>query len=146
MDYYPVKIKRLWFILFVIFFSLTCNDTDFECDQHDISDCNSDDDDNKTNIRVLNSSDYDFCNVVISTTGEGRNHGEIKSGENTCYREYDKAYRYAYVSLMIDGEDLVIQPIDYVGETPLGIGYFTYHLDIEEINNKKQLSIYTTTD
>jgi len=128
--------KRLWFILFVIFFSLTCNDTDFECDQHDISDCNSDDDDNKTNIRVLNSSDYDFCNVVISTTGEGRNHGEIKS----------KAYRYAYVSLMIDGEDLVIQPIDYVGETPLGIGYFTYHLDIEEINNKKQLSIYTTTD
>ena len=138
------KLKRLWLILFVIFFSLTCNDTDFECDQHDISDCNSDD--KKTNIRVLNSSDYDFCNVVISTTGECRNHGKIKSGKYTCYREYDKAYNYAYVSLMIDGEDLVIQPIDYVGETPLGIGYFTYHLDVEEINNKKQLSIYTTTD
>jgi hypothetical protein len=132
--------KRLWFILFVTFFFLTCNDTDFECDQHDISDCNSDD--KKTNIRVLNSSEYDLCNVVI----ESRNHGEINSGENTCYRGYDKAYRYAYVSLTIDGEDLVIQPIDYVGETPLGIGYFTYHLDVEEINNKKRLSIYTTTD
>ena len=129
--------KRLWLILFVVFFSLTCNDTDFECDQHDISDCNSDDDDNKTNIRVFNNSEYDLCNVVISID-ESRNHGEIKSGENTCYRGYDKAYRYAYVSLMIDGEDLVIQPIDYVGETPLGIGYFTYYLDVEEINNKKQ--------
>ena len=137
------RMKHLWLVLFIIFFSLTCNYTDFECDQHDISDCNSDD--KKTNIRVFNSSDYDFCNVVISI-GEGRKHGEIKSGENTCYREYDKAYRYAYVSLMIDGEDLVIQPTDYVGETPLGIGYFTYHLDLEEINNKKQLSIYTTTD
>jgi hypothetical protein len=93
----------------------------------------------------LNSSDYDFCNVVINLS-EGRNHGEIKSGENTCYREYDKAYRYAYVSLTIDGEDLVVQPIDYVGETPLGIGYFTYHLEIEEINKKKHLYIYTTAD
>lgn len=135
--------KRLGVILFIIFFSLTCNDTDFKCDQHKISKCNSDD--KKTNIRVLNSSDYDFCNVVINLS-EGRNHGEIKSGENTCYREYDKAYRYAYVSLTIDGEDLVVQPIDYVGETPLGIGYFTYHLDIEEINKKKHLYIYTTAD
>ena len=99
----------------------------------------------KTNIRVFNNSEYDLCNVVISID-ESRNHGEIKSGENTCYRGYDKAYRYAYVSLMIDGEDLVIQPKDYVGETPLGIGYFTYYLDVEEINNKKQLSITTTTD
>ena len=47
---------------------------------------------------------------------------------------------------MIDGDDLVIQPIDYVGETPLGIGYFTYHLDIEERNNNMHLSITTTTD
>jgi hypothetical protein len=135
--------KRPRAILFVLFFSLTCNDTDFECEQHDISDCNSDD--KKTNIRVINSSDYDFCNVVIGNS-ENRNYGEIKSGENTCYHGYDKAYRYAYVSLTIEGEDLVIQPIDYFGETPLGIGYFTYHLDVEEINNKKQLSIATTTD
>jgi len=40
----------------------------------------------------------------------------------------------------------VIQPIDYVGETLLGVGYFTYHLDVEKINNKKQLSIYATSD
>jgi hypothetical protein len=136
--------KRLWLIFIVTIFPLTCDSTEFECEQHNISKCNSDD--KKTNIRVFNNSDYDFCNVLISTTGEGRNHGEIKSGENTCYRTYDKAYNYAYVSLMIDGEDLVIQPIDYVGETPLGVGYFTYHLDVEEINNKKQLSIYATSD
>jgi len=135
--------KRLWVILFIVFFSFACNDTDFECDQHDISDCNSND--NKTNIRVFNNSEYDLCNVVISID-ESRNHGDIKSGENTCYRGYDKAYRFAYVSLTINGEDLVIQPIDYVGETPLEIGYFTYHLDIEEINNNMHLSITTTTD
>ncbi len=138
------RVKYIFFVLFVTIFSLTCDSTEFECEQHNISECNSDD--KKTNIRVFNNSDYDFCNVQISTTAEGRNHGEIKSGENTCYRIYDEAYNYAYVSLIIDGEDLVIQPIDYVGETLLGVGYFTYHLDVEIINNKKQLSIYATSD
>ena len=94
----------------------------------------------------MNNRNDDFCNVVSRTNEEGVNHGEIKSNENSCYHTYDIAYRYAYVSLVIDGEDLVLQPIDYVGETPLGVGYFTYHLDVEVVNNKKQLSIYTSSN
>ncbi len=136
--------KRLWLILFLSSFVVTCDRGDFECEEDVISECNTDD--KKTNIRILNNSVYNYCNVVINPDWKDRSYGQIKSGEKTCYRTFEKAYRYAYVSLRIGEKDLIIQPIDYVGETPLGVGYFTYHLDVEEINNKKQLSIYASSD
>ncbi|SVA18393.1 uncharacterized protein METZ01_LOCUS71247, partial [marine metagenome] len=45
-----------------------------------------------------------------------------------------------------DGEEYIIQPIDYVGEQPLGKGAFTYLIDVSDINNSYGLSIIATRD
>ena len=50
----------------------------------------------------------------------------------TCYRSFDTAYNYAYIQIFIDDKEFKLQPIDYVGEQPLGIGNFTYLLDISD--------------
>ena len=42
------------------------------------------------------------------------------------------AYQYAFVEIK-SGEDIyVLQPIDFVGETELPIGFYTYKLNINE--------------
>ncbi len=123
---------------------LSCNKGKDNCVEHHLDACNTDV--TKTNIRIKNNSAYDFCNVVLNPEGRYTNYGGIKGGETSCYRIYDKAYRYAYVNLYIDGEEYIIQPIDYVGEQPLGKGAFTYLIDVSDINNSYGLSIIATRD
>ena len=48
------------------------------------------------------------------------------------YQEYELAYQYAYVQITSGEEVFVLQPIDFVGETPLPIGLYTYVLNIDE--------------
>jgi hypothetical protein len=81
-----------------------------------------------TEIRVRNDSTIDFRNVVVG----GKNYGDIKRGAVTDYQTWVKAYRYSLVSLLADSKPLKIQPEDYVGETQLGDGHFTYVLTIQE--------------
>ena len=130
--------------LLILFIVLSCNKNDDNCAEHHLDTCNTDVE--KTNIRIKNNSAYDFCNVVLNPEGRYTNYGEIKGGETSCYRVYEKAYRYAYVNLYIDGEEYIIQPIDYVGEQPLGKGAFTYLIDVSDINNNYGLSIIATRD
>src|SRR5262245_36608806 len=80
-----------------------------------------------TEIRVRNDSKVDFKMVVVGQ----KEYGDIKSGATTDYQTWNTAYRYAYVSLLADAKPMKIEPIDYVGETPLGDGYFTYVLTIK---------------
>lgn len=99
-----------------------------------------------TNIRVHNASDYDFNNVEINTGHDPTvNFGDILSAATTTYKPFTVAYRYAYVRLFIDDKEFIIQPIDYVGETPLGAGNFTYVLDVVDFE-KKNLSITAKED
>ena len=90
----------------------------------------------KTNVRIENISDYDFEKVSLKPELNEGYAEEIKSGEKSCYWAFDYAYRYAYVKLEINGEEFVLQPIDYVGETKLGDGSFTYLIDVTDIDNR----------
>ncbi len=89
-----------------------------------------------TNIRVHNASFYDFENVEINPFNEPTNFGDVRRGEKTGYQPFEIAYRYAYVRLFIDDKEFIIQPIDYVGETPLGPGKFTYVLKVVDFKNR----------
>ncbi|MFK8038414.1 MAG: hypothetical protein AB8B74_09000 [Crocinitomicaceae bacterium] len=110
-------------------FLIGCNKDSLKgCEEHSKSLCNEDI--NKTNIRIINNSKYDFCNVVLNPTGGNVNYGIIEKGTSTCYKVYDKAFNYAYTSLQIGDETFTFQPIDYVGEPELGTGKFSYSIDV----------------
>lgn len=114
---------------------LSCSENEQNnCEEHSVASCNEDP--NKINIRILNQSDYDFCNVTLNPAEERTNYGAIAKGDLSCYRSYDLAYDYAYVKLYIDNQEFVIQPIDYVGEEPLTNGFYTYEIDIIDFENR----------
>lgn len=93
--------------------------------------CSNDDDVNEVNIRLSNVSDFDFENIVVNTSTGMVNFEDVTSGEQTEYKTFEKAYRYAFVELEIDGETYTLQPFDYVGEEPLKNGNYTYQIDAD---------------
>jgi hypothetical protein len=142
-----VKVNLIKLTLFLpfLFFSLSSckKDSLRQCTEHTKTPCQEKDD--KTNIRIKNISKYDFCNVTINPNIDLANYGIIKSRESTCYITFDKAYKYAYIRLNIGNKEFILQPIDYVGEQELGVGNFTYSIDVIDFDNKI-LSITTTKD
>ena len=79
-------------------------------------------------IRVRNDSNVDFKDVVVG----GETYGDIKQGATSGYQTWKLAYRYSSVSLVAGSKPLTIRPLDYVGEKPLGDGYFTFVLTIKD--------------
>jgi uncharacterized lipoprotein YehR (DUF1307 family) len=100
--------------------------------------CKDDDDSNLTGlqIRLSNVSPYKFQNIVVNTTTGNVNFEDLKSGQKSAYKEFEKAYRYAFVELEIDGKKYTLQPIDYVGETLLEDGKYTYKIDASDSNDQ----------
>ncbi|MFK8046712.1 MAG: hypothetical protein AB8B72_14530 [Crocinitomicaceae bacterium] len=121
-------------VLLILTFPSCNKDSLRGCEEHSKTLCNEDA--NKTNIRIVNASKYDMCNVVINPSGGESNYGIIEAGMGTCYRTFDLAYSYAYVSLQIGDETFIFQPIDYINEVKLGNGKFTYTLNVLDFNSR----------
>jgi hypothetical protein len=77
-------------------------------------------------IRVENRSAMDLKNVSVN----GISFGDIRRGERTKYQTIKGAYRYGHVYALTPTGPLEIFPIDYVGESPLGAGNYTYALTV----------------
>ena len=89
-------------------------------------------DSNEVQIRIKNISAFDFIDVIVNTSGGENNYGNIISNQYSDYKTYDFAYRYAFVELKIDGNILILQPTDYVGEEKLNQGRYTYEINANE--------------
>ncbi|PCI00341.1 MAG: hypothetical protein COB81_09070 [Flavobacteriaceae bacterium] len=90
-------------------------------------------------IRIKNTSPFTYHNTLINTAINDINFGTLAPEASSEYLEVKEAYRYAFVELTIDGKTYTIQPIDYVGETVLTPGKYTYNIsasDSEERLNK----------
>jgi len=83
-------------------------------------------------IRLTNVSQYDFKNITVDTSTGITPFEDIDAGESTDYQVFELAYRYAFIELEIDGETFTIQPIDYVGETPLENRLYTYQINAND--------------
>ncbi|MEN8788996.1 MAG: hypothetical protein ABF293_09020 [Flavobacteriaceae bacterium] len=93
--------------------------------------CTDRDDDLKSvNIRVHNVSDITFD--IVRVGGEEKIHENVAPDSYTSYLEYEEAYRYASIQIEAGTEFYGLLPFDFVGETPLPIGLYTYELDINE--------------
>ena len=94
-----------------------------------------------TYVRIKNVSTHDYDLLLV---GE-EFFGMLKAGQATDYRKFDQAYSYNSVKLAIDDQVLKLTPDDYVGEKPLGRGFFSYLIGVEDLANKK-LSIKAIQD
>ncbi len=106
----------------VLFVSLITLILCFSCSDRD-------DDIDAVNIRIKNVSNIPYNSVQVG--GEETVHMDIASGDFSDYLEYEVAYTYAYIRVEAE-ETYILQPIDFVGETPLSIGFYTYELNINE--------------
>lgn len=86
-------------------------------------------------IRVTNRSDRDFDQVVATFDPDRVDYGAVAKGATSDYRTVKQAYRYALVEVTAGGQTFRFHPIDYVGETPLEPGRYTYALNIEPSDN-----------
>ena len=80
------------------------------------------------NIRVKNQTNFTFNRVQVGA--DDMVHENVAPGEYSEYLEYETAYRYAYIRIEADSTDHVLQPIDFVGEDSLNVGFYTYELDV----------------
>lgn len=83
-------------------------------------------------IRVANESDVRFDQVVVNFPNQEENYGAIDAGGVSTYRQVGEAYRYAHLQVRIGERDLVMQPMDFVGESLLTSGRYTYVLDVDD--------------
>jgi len=94
-----------------------------------VASCTDRDDDlTEVNIRIKNLSSFTFDEVQVGN--QETVYSDVAPGGYSEYLPYETAYRYAYVSIKIGEDTLVLQPIDYVGEQELPIGLYTYELNV----------------
>ncbi len=96
--------------------------------------CSKDDVDKYTHvyIRLSNISPYKFENIVVNDVP----FGDLDAGATSDYKLFDEIYSYAFIELEIDGETYTLQPIDYVGESPLESGHYTYQLNTNDTGER----------
>jgi hypothetical protein len=82
------------------------------------------------NVRVANNSSFPFDGVEVVFPENEVDYGSVSAHGVSRYAPVETAYQYAYIEVQIGDEVLKIQPIDYVGEKPLGPGFYTYRLNV----------------
>ncbi|MCX2719298.1 hypothetical protein [Lentiprolixibacter aurantiacus] len=93
--------------------------------------CTDQDDDlAAVNIRVKNVSGLVFDSVLVGESTEA--FTDLVPDDYSEYQEFDTAYTYAFIQITSGEEIYTLQPIDFVGETPLPFGFYTYELDVTD--------------
>lgn len=87
-------------------------------------------------IRVKNISNFDFDEIVIWE----ENLGPLESLKNSYYFIKEPAYDKASISVKIDTFQFSMTVVDYVGETSLRRGKYTFEVDLSELSNQGYLT------
>ena len=117
--------KKLILLSLLLAFGISCNNDD-PIDLNDI------------NIRIINSSSQTFKSVYVHSGNGVNTYVNIRPGQSSDYKSYTEAYRYGYIEVKTLTKEYKIQPFDYVGETVLKSGKYSYQLSIVE--NKLELT------
>ena len=96
-------------------------------------------------IRIHNASRYKFENIIVASGGSTISYEDLLFNRKSTYKTFDIAYSYAFVELQINGKTYTIQPIDYVGETVLENGNYTYKITVNS-NQYQELSLELIKD
>lgn len=88
--------------------------------------------DGPVEIRVENASAELMEDVLVGFPSGNVQYGDVVAGGVTGYRTVERAYRYAFVRVVVQDDTIRLQPIDYVGESLLSSGRYTYRLGLFE--------------
>lgn len=81
-------------------------------------------------VRLCNDTGFDLNAVAWNTIYAS---DSLSSGACTSYETpTTNVYRYTDVQFRVQTDSFAITPHDYVGETPLGEGAWSYHLTITD--------------
>lgn len=89
-----------------------------------------DDEISTVQIRIKNASNITYDEVQVGDSEEV--YINVSPDAYSEYLEYEIAYSYAAIEIHSGEETYVLQPIDFVGETQLPPGFYTYQLAISE--------------
>lgn len=113
-----IRVPMVWLALvFVLVFTGACGILDLDGD---------------VEVRVRNGSSRHLDGVALFLPAGTLTYSDLQPGEETSYSLVSKAYDYASAEVVIGQDTARIQVIDYVGETPLGGGRYTYILRVFE--------------
>lgn len=101
--------------------------------------------DEPVEIRVRNGSSLTFDEGVVYAYWDSVVFDALDPGQETPYEEVKKAYRIATAQVITGSDTARLQVIDYVGETPLEGGKYTYVLSFFE-GNPKSLDLVLKKD
>lgn len=89
-----------------------------------------------TDVRVKNSSDLVFNEVIVNTSAGIDTRGEINPGEFSKYHRFDKAFPKAEISARINGQLFSTGSVNYRGMTYIGQAKITYTVNLSDAVNK----------
>jgi hypothetical protein len=104
-------------LLFLVLFLVSCDVADFT---------------GPSSLKIQNTGNIDFQSVKISFTGHEVNYGALAAGEISEYKLFEEVYHYGFIEVEAEDTTYRLVPIDYVGESPLKSGQYTYEVKIEE--------------
>lgn len=81
-------------------------------------------------VRVENRSTLVFDEVRYWAANNELTYTDLGAGSASPYVEASGAYGYTTTMVVVGSDTLRLQVIDYVGETPLADGRYTYVLDV----------------
>jgi len=102
--------------------------------------------DGSVEVRVENGSSLDFDHVSFWAANQEVSQTALASGQSTPYVEAEGAYRFTTVEVSVDGDTVRLQVIDYVGETPLASGRYTYLIGLEGPPGSRTMTQVLRTD
>lgn len=97
-------------------------------------------------IRISNSTDFAFENIVVKTSDENIAFGDVGANEKSAYKTFQKAYRYAYVEFEVADKPYTFQPVENANAIPLKNGKYTYEVDIDKEAVRNPVSVTLIED
>lgn len=85
-------------------------------------------------MRVENTSNIDFDSFDVHFPDQVEKFGRLRAGQISAYRKIERAYSYAYTEAFSGERRFVLQPIDFVGETFVPAGIYTYRFSVDALD------------
>jgi hypothetical protein len=83
-------------------------------------------------VRIRNAGQVGLTGVTVTFPDNQRiGFGDLPAGAASRYAAVALAYRYALVVATADGTEHRWQPIDFMGETPLAPGHYSYAISVD---------------